>query len=145
MQATRAHAHRAIQEIARRRHPDLSIEKITSVDLLTALSYKPRDYAKVYGQVASLMDATCVAQELPLFGKLIKFERTDDEIGAAWSNWRPHMDEIEAAVLARRWSDEDIQRILNNLPEISAKRWWRQNENRSAELLQSALSVARRK
>jgi hypothetical protein len=144
MHATREHARKTIQELARRRQSDKTIDPITSVELLHSLGYTPSHYAKVYGQVVSLLDVTCVCQELPLIGKLVKFGHADDDVGDEWSLWRPHMAEIEAAAMAKQWTDQDIQKILDNFPNVSAKKWWKQNQIKSAELLQSALSVVRR-
>jgi hypothetical protein len=103
----------------------------------------PGHYAKTYGQVISFLDVTCVLQELPLIGRLVSFDSNADDVGAEWSLWRPHMPEIEAAARTKRWSDDDLQRIRNNFPDVSAKKWWKEHAGDSAALLQSALSVAR--
>ena len=143
MHATHEHARRTLVELASRRGADKTIGEIACKELLLALGLTPRHYAKTYGQVASLLDVTCLLQNLPLIGRLIKFERSSDEVGLEWSLWRPHMAEIDAATLAKQWSDEDFSRLLSSFPSVSAKKWWKQHEADSAALLKKALSVAR--
>lgn len=136
MPSTNEHARLVIEQLARRRRPDGTIASIASVDLIEACGYNPGHYAKAYGQAISLLDATCLLQDLPWLGRLVVFKNAKDDLPGPWAPWRAHMPEIVAAPLRKRWSADELNRISAALPSTGADAWWREHEPQSHSLLE---------
>ena len=129
--------------LSKRRQIDGTIKPIGSVQLIEACGYKARDYAKAYGQAASLLDIACTIVSLPWVGRLIHFKKLRDNFDGQWQLWLPHMKEIIDAPQRRSWTKEDFSRILVAFPAKGASAWWKENESRSKDLLESAIVAAK--
>jgi uracil DNA glycosylase superfamily protein len=135
----------AILEFLRHRRGEGGlIVPIRNVDLMQQMEGRA-NCGVVFGQANSLLDLACLVTGMPLLGRLVTFERKDDCVGA-WANWKTYMPFISLASRFKVWSDDDFDRIQNELeqrPGVPA-RMWKDLEPDSERLLCEAAEVARR-
>jgi hypothetical protein len=143
MPTTSHHATLVIDQLARRRRHDGTIDSIGSVEVIEACGYNARDYAKAYGQAISVLDAACLTAGLPWLGRLVRFKTFRENLNGAWEIWGPFMPEILEAPLRRPWADEDFTRIKAAFPTVGVVKWWKEQEAHSEALLQQALAATR--
>ena len=142
--ATTAHYSRlVIQQLAKRRMQDGTIERVDSVEIIEASGFKARNYAKAYGQAISLLDAACLVSKLPWIGRLVRFQKFKENLSGEWTVWAPYMPEILNAPLRKHWSHEHLEQITFALPTVGAATWWKSQAGNSKELLDSAILAAR--
>lgn len=131
------HARHVIRELAETRE-DGRIPEIDSVVLLERLRLH-RQAGKLLGSVVSLLDASCLTEDLPWLGRVIIFRNPDDDWSGLWEPWRPYVHYILRAPLLRRWTDEDLARIDGSLMATGPEAWWSEQARRSAYWLQMAV------
>jgi hypothetical protein len=139
MATTADYSRLVIQELQRRRHADGTVPCVSSVELIEACGYNAGNYAKVFGQAVSLLDAACLIANLPWLGRLVRFKKFKENLSGNWGMWAPHMDEILHAPQTKIWLPDDFAQITAALPIVGAATWWKHQESNSKQLLNSAI------
>jgi hypothetical protein len=136
------HANVILNYLAKSRRPDDRIPAVTSVELLKATDRNPPDYAVTYGQANSLLDLASMKANLPLIGRLVTFDHSDDPKGP-WANWLPFESLLYySAPRLKAWSDGNIELIRSELKPGTPAALWSEIENESAVWLAKALDSA---
>ena len=136
------HANSILDCLIRHQLVDGRIQPISNLELLRATRRQPADYAVVYGQANSLLDIASLESGLPLIGRLIEFDRRDEE-ASAWAAWKPFESLLYyTSPRLKCWTSADVTSLKNHLPAGSPSIIWKGMEAQSGQWLGKALQVA---
>ena len=136
------HANAILDYLAWHHCDEGRIQPIPNVELLRATNRQPSDYAVTYGQVASLLDIAALRSGLPLIGRLIEFDRGNED-SPAWASWKPFESLLYyASPRLKYWTSAEVTSLRAHLPTGAPSILWEGMEAQSEQLLAKALQVA---